>query len=65
MSGPFPKRALERLIIVAENAVLACLAPIAGDRAAIHRGLFPERAASRQAARRAFANLIAPEGKNG
>lgn len=48
----------------AENAALASLVLIAGDGLAIHRGLFAERAASQEAAWRAFVDFIAPEGKN-
>lgn len=47
----------------ADNAALANLVLIAGDGLAIHRGLFPKRAPSQEAAWRAFVDLIAPEGK--
>lgn len=47
-----------------ENAALASLVLIASDGLAIHRGLFPERAASQEAAWRAFVDLTAPEGED-
>lgn len=46
------------------RSALASLLLIAGDGLAIHRGLFPERAASQEAAWRAFVDLIAPRGEN-
>jgi AcrR family transcriptional regulator len=49
---------------VADNSALASLVLIAGDGLAVHRGLFPEWAASQEAAWRAFVDLVAPEGEN-
>jgi AcrR family transcriptional regulator len=46
------------------QTALANLVLIAGDGLAIHRGLFPERAASQEAAWRALVDLIAPQGEN-
>jgi AcrR family transcriptional regulator len=45
----------------AEIRALAGLVLIAGDGLALHRGLFPERAAQQDAAWQALVDLIAPE----
>lgn len=48
----------------AETQALASLLMIAGDGLAIHRHLFPERAAQQQAAWRALVDRIAPQERN-
>ena len=46
------------------RTALANLVLIAGDGLAIHRGLFPERSQSQEAAWRAFVDLVAPQGED-